>query len=94
MSVPDEIRHVMRARSYIGATAQFSFMPWTGTHPQDFPYMGWQIDYLDPDEPARYLYFYPNLEAERPVIGVYYGKHGDHTKDRCIGEMEGLQTDE
>lgn len=92
MSELGEVRHVLQARSHLGATGEFSFMPWTGSDPLGYPYMGWRIELLTNEEP-RYLYLMPNLESERPLIGVYFGTHGDHTKDKLIGELEGQQNE-
>ena len=83
---------MLQAISHLGATGDHSYMPWTGTEEQDYPYMGWRLEFLDPDEPPAFFYLRPKVDEPNPHIEVYFGQHGDHTKDHMIGNMEG--TDE
>jgi hypothetical protein len=93
VSGPRKVRHVLQAESHIGATGEFSFMPWTGND-SPYPYMGWKLEFLDPNEPAAYLYLYPKIEDQYPRIEVYFGHRGDHRHDKYIGDLEGRQSDE
>lgn len=90
MSELGRVRHVLQARSHLGATGDFSFMPWTGDHP-DYPYMGFKLEFLDSTEPTVYIYLAPRVDTDRPLIALYFGEHGDHTKDTFIGDIEGRQ---
>jgi len=88
-----KVRHVLQAVSHLGVTGDFSYMPWTGDHP-DYPYMGWRIEFLNPKQPTAYFYMYPAAEEENPTIRVFFGEHGDHTKDHFIGDVTGEERDE